>query len=161
MIVNENANYSITDIAPLIEECISAGSMIRMNVSGISMTPLLHHVRDSVVLAPADKVKKYDIVLHKRQNGQYILHRIIKKRGDILTIAGDFETEKEYPVHRDAVIARVVSFRRNGKDYNVGDFIIKLYSRIWVFIFPVRHQVLWGFNFLRRKVHVKGKNAGI
>ncbi len=160
MIVNENANYSINDVGPLIEECISTGTMIRLKVSGISMTPLLHNLKDSVVLSPAEKVRKYDIVLHKRENGQYILHRIIKKRGDVLTIAGDFEVEKEYPVSADAVIAKVVSFCRNGKEYKTDDFIIKLYSRIWVFIFPIRHQVLWGFNQIRRLVHVKRKSSG-
>lgn len=159
MVINENANYSINDIAPLIEECIARGSRIRIKVSGISMTPLLHNIKDSVVLAPKGDIKKYDIVLHKRENGQYILHRIVKKRGDVLAIAGDFETEKEYPVHTDAVIARVVSFCRNGREYSPEDFIIKLYSRIWVFIMPVRQQVLYGFNVLRRLFHVKRKGS--
>ena len=159
MIINENANFSINDIAPLIEECIAGGTKIRIKVSGVSMTPLLHNIKDSVVLAPPKEIKKYDIVLHKRTNGQYILHRIIKKSGDVLTIAGDFETEKEYPVYTDAVIAKVVSFCRNGKEYTPEDFIIKLYSRIWLFIFPIRQQVLWGLNLIRRLVHVKRKNS--
>ena len=79
MIINENANYSINDVMPLIEECLANGTDVRMKVSGISMTPILHNLKDSVVLTKADKVKKYDIVLHKRANGQYILHRIIGK----------------------------------------------------------------------------------
>ncbi len=154
MIINENAKYSIHDIAPLIEECIKGGSSIRIKVSGISMTPLLHNGKDSVLLSKADCVKKYDIVLHRRENGQYILHRIIKKKGNILTIAGDFETEKEYPVPESAVIAKVTSFTRNGKDYKPSDFIIRLYSAIWVMIFPARQQVLYILNVFRRLFHV-------
>lgn len=154
MIINENGNYSINDLAPVIEECLRNGSLVRMQVTGISMTPILHNLKDSVVLAPPDKIRKYDIVLHRRANGQYILHRIIKKKGNVLTIAGDFETEKEYPVDEGCVIARVVSFCRNGREYSADDFIIKLYSRLWVLIFPVRHQVLYALNKVRRLFHV-------
>jgi len=154
MIINENANYSINDIIPVIEECIANGTNIRIAVSGISMTPILHNLKDSVVLSRPDNIKKYDIVLHRRENGQYIMHRIIKKKKDILTIAGDFETEKEHPVHESAVIAKVTAFCRNGKDYTPQDFIIRLYSVIWVFIFPIRHQVLYALNVIRRLLNV-------
>ena len=154
MFINENAAYSINDIMPLIEESINNGQKVRMQVSGISMTPILHDIRDTVVLEKAEKVKKYDIVLHRRENGQYILHRIVKKKGNVLTIAGVFETQKEYPVYENQVIARVTSFCRNGKNYDVRDFIIKLYSRLWVFIFPQRQNVLYLLNVIRRKLHV-------
>ncbi len=154
MFINENAAFSINDLMPLIEESIKSGQKVKMQVSGISMTPLLHDVRDAVVLEKPDKLKKYDIVLHRRENGQYILHRIIKKKGDVLTIAGDFETEKEYPVYENQVIAKVTSFRRNGKEYKVTDFIIRLYARLWLLIFPQRQNVLYLINVIRRKLHV-------
>ena len=154
MFINENAAFSINDLMPHITESINAGQKVKMQVLGISMTPLLHDVRDAVVLEKAEKLKKYDIVLHRRNNGQYILHRIIKKKGNVLTIAGDFETEKEYPVYEEQVIAKVTSFRRNGKEYNVTDFIIRLYSRLWLFIFPQRQNVLYLINVIRRKLHV-------
>ena len=153
MIVNENANYSINDVMPIIEECISRGSDVRIKVSGISMTPILHNLKDSVVLSPAQKIGKYDIVLHRRKNGQYILHRIIGKKGGAFVVAGDFETEKEYPVYEDMIIAKVTAFCRNGKDYTPDDFIIRLYSRLWVLIFPIRHPVLYTFNVIRRLLH--------
>ncbi len=154
MIINQNAAYSINDLMPLIEECISNGTNVKMQVSGISMTPILHNLKDTVTLAKADKIKKYDIVLHRRKSGEYILHRIIKKKGNVLTIAGDFETEKEYPVYTRQVVAKVVAFRRNGKDYKPEDFIIRLYSFLWVLIFPLRQHVLYLLNVLRRIAHV-------
>ena len=157
MFINENARYSITEIMPLIEEYINAGTDVRIHVSGISLTPILHDRRDTVVLSVPQNIKKYDIVLHKRANGQYILHRIIKKKGNTLTIAGDFETEKEYPVYTDAVIAKVTAFVRNGKSYTPDDFVIKLYSFLWVLIFPFRHKVLYLLNVLRGNIDVKTK----
>ena len=154
MFINENAAYSINDLMPLISASLDAGQKVRMKVSGISMTPILHDVRDTVVMEKPQKIKKYDIVLHKRANGQYILHRVVAKKGNVLTIAGDFETEKEYPVYEDQVIAVVTSFCRNGKNYRVTDFIIQLYSRVWVLIFPQRQNVLYLINVIRRKLHV-------
>lgn len=149
MIINENASYSINDLMPIIEELVATGTEVKMQVSGISMTPILHDQKDSVVLSAPGRLRKYDIVLHRRKNGQYILHRIIKKKGNVLTIAGDFETEKEYPVYTDQVIARVVAFTRNGKDYKPEDFIIRLYSFLWVLIFPLRQKVLYLINYAR------------
>lgn len=149
MIINENASYSINDLMPIIEELVATGTEVKMQVSGISMTPILHDQKDSVVLSAPDRLRKYDIVLHRRKNGQYILHRIVKKKGNVLTIAGDFETEKEYPVYTDQVIARVVAFTRSGKDYKPEDFIIRLYSFLWVLIFPLRQKVLYLINYAR------------
>lgn len=153
MIINEDANYSVKDVMPLIEECLANGTDVRMMVSGISMTPILHNKRDSVVLSAPDRVGKYDIVLHKRKSGQYILHRIIGKKKGAFVIAGDFETEKEYPVYEDMIIGKVTSFCRNGKEYTPEDFIIKLYSAIWVFIFPMRQWALYMLNVIRRNFH--------
>lgn len=154
MIINHNAKYSVKDVMPLILECLAKGQEVRMMVSGISMTPILHNIRDSVVLSSKGKPGKYDIVLYRRQDGSYILHRIIGKKKGLFVMAGDFETQKEYPISEDMIYAKVVSFRRNGKDYHPEDFIIKLYSRIWVFIRPARQQVLYILNLFRRIFHV-------
>ncbi len=155
MIINENANYSEKDVMPLVEECLACGMDVRMKVSGISMTPILHNIKDSVVLTKTDRVKKYDIVLYKRTNGKYILHRIIGRKKGAFVMAGDFETEKEYPVYEDMIIAKVTSFCRNGKDYKPEDIVIRLYSVIWVLVFPVRQWILYMLNCIRRIFHGK------
>ena len=154
MFINENARYSIDDLMPLIKESIANGQSIRMHVSGISMTPILHDGKDTVVLEKFDKIKKYDIVLHRRENGQYILHRVIGRKKGAFVISGDFEIEKEYPVYENQIIARVTSFCRNGKEYRTTDFIIRLYAFLWVLIFPQRQKVLYLLNVIRRKLHV-------
>lgn len=154
-IINENAEYSANDVLPVVEECLSMGSDVRIHVSGISMTPLLHNIKDTVVISPVSVPRKYDIVLYKRPDGQYVLHRIVGKKKGFFAMAGDFETQKEYPVARDMIIGRVVSFCRNGKEYTPDDFVIRLYSIIWVFIMPLRQYVLWALNAIRRILHGK------
>lgn len=146
MFIDENARYSINDLIPLIKECIALGQKVNMRVTGMSMYPLLRNRCDTVVLEKADRVKKYDIVLHQRAENKYILHRIIKKKGDILTIAGDFEVQKEYPVYTSQVLARVTGFVRNGVYHDVREPFFRIYAFIWVAIFPLR---LYAVRFLR------------
>ena len=132
-------NPSIKDLAPFIEEAISAGKDVRLTITGYSMYPLLRSGTDDIVLGKHGELKKYDVVLFKRTDGSYIFHRIIKIKDNILTIAGDNETKKETPVLKSNVIAVMKSFYRMGKLHSVNEFWYKLYSRFWLFIFPFRH----------------------
>ena len=115
------------------------GKDVRLTVTGFSMYPLLRSGSDDIILSPCSNVRKYDVVLFERENGEYIFHRVIKVKNGILTIAGDNETKKEYPVFRDKVIATMTAFIRSGKTHSVNEVWYKAYSRIWLFIFPLRH----------------------
>ena len=134
--------FSINDLIPIIKDAIADGGSIRLTVTGISMSPLLINRRDSVVLSEPKDIKKYDIVLHQRANGNYILHRVIAKKGDVLTIAGDNEIKKEKNVDISCVIGKVVSFTRKGKNYTGNELWYKIYSRVWLLIFPFRYHVM-------------------
>ena len=60
------------------------GRLFYTNV-GDSMMPLIKQGRDLLVIEKtAGKLKKYDIPLYKRDNGQYVLHRILKVRKMIM-----------------------------------------------------------------------------
>ena len=142
--------FSINDLMPVIKETIAGGGSIRLTVTGISMSPLLINRRDSVVLSKPENIKKYDIVLHKRENGVYILHRVIARKGDILTIAGDNEIEKEHNVHISCVIGKVTSFTRKGREYTGNELWYILYSRLWLLIFPLRYGVMDILRAIRR-----------
>ena len=152
MITDKNQFFSINDLMPLIKETISAGRSIRFSVTGNSMFPLFANRRDSVTVSPVDSVRKYDIVLHQRADGTYIMHRVIGVRGNMLTIAGDNEDKKEKNVPVDAVIAKVTSFTRKGRIYNMKEFGYRLYSRVWLMVFPVRLYILDFLLYIRRLI---------
>ena len=58
------------------------GRLIYTNV-GDSMMPLIRQDRDLLIIEKPDgRLKKYDVPLYKRDNGQYVLHRILKFRED-------------------------------------------------------------------------------
>ena len=120
-----------------IEEELSKYGSCASRVRGNSMRPLLLHERDAVFLKKSAEVKKYDVVLYKNNDTRYVLHRIIKIKGDTLIIRGDNTYAKEY-VRREDILAVLDSYTRRGKHKSVNDSSYKLYSRVWCLIYPLR-----------------------
>ncbi len=129
-------------IIPYIRECIKAGQNVKLAVTGNSMYPLLRGNSDAVFLTKPVDLKKYDVVLFRRADGDYVLHRIILIKDDIMTISGDAEIKKEYPVFIDDCIGKMTAFERRGKLHTTDDFSYKLYSRFWLLVFPLRRIII-------------------
>lgn len=73
----------------LIKEAISSDGEFRLYPRGTSMMPLLREGIDSVLLKKPEGVSKNDIVLYKRSNGQFVLHRVIKIKNGEYVMCGD------------------------------------------------------------------------
>ena len=78
------------------EQIRKHGYLVYRNV-GDSMLPILRQGKDLMVISrkPEDRLKKYDVPLYKRDNGQYVLHRILKVRKNDYIICGDNRTHIE------------------------------------------------------------------
>ena len=50
---------------------------------------------------------KNDIILYRRENGKYVLHRIVKIKGNDLLLCGDNQSDIEKGITVDMVIAKV------------------------------------------------------
>ena len=138
------------------EEEIEKHGTFASNTVGGSMRPLFKTHRDVVVLKRPDApIRKYDVVLYKNpSNTKYILHRVIRIKGNTLIIRGDNTFRREY-VDPSDVIAVMVSFTRRGKHHTARDAGYKFYSRFWNFIYPVRfviHYALWPIKKIIRKI---------
>lgn len=129
-------------VAPYIKENINSGKNVRLAVTGNSMFPLLRGNRDSVVLSKPHNLSKYDVVLYRRKNGQYVFHRIISVKDKYLIIAGDAETKKEYPVYESDCIGKMISFERRGKLHYTDEFAYRIYSKLWLVVFPLRKIII-------------------
>ena len=84
MDLRKSKRYAALDeMMPVIREKLDAGGEVRLPASGRSMTPLFRDGKDTVILEAADKkgLKKYDMILYRRDNGQYVLHRIVGRSG--------------------------------------------------------------------------------
>ena len=128
----------LDELMPLIRERLAAGESVRFSPHGTSMLPLLKDGRDQVILSPLpDKLKKYDLPLYQRENGQYVLHRIVKVRDDY-TCMGDNQFTPETGLHKAQMIAVVTAFFRDKRKYGVLAPGYWLYCRFWHYSRPVR-----------------------
>ncbi|HNZ50643.1 MAG TPA: S24/S26 family peptidase, partial [Bacilli bacterium] len=74
---------------------------------GTSMLPLIREGLDSVKLvAINDNIKKYDVLLYKRNNHQFVLHRVVKVHHDSYDFMGDNQWVIEKNIKRSQIIAR-------------------------------------------------------
>lgn len=120
--------------AALLEE----GREVRFTPKGYSMRPFIEGGRDSVILKKFAAVEIGDIVLAKIANGHYVLHRIIEKSGENLTLMGDGNlrgTESALVSHVLGTVIEIV--KPNGKRIKPkkGEF--------WFRLLPFRRRLLW------------------
>ena len=135
---------------PLIQESLTGGLSVRFSPRGISMLPMLRQGIDSVVLSPApETLKKYDLPLYQRDNGKYVLHRIVDA-GATYTCVGDNQFQLETGVRRDQILALVTGFYRGETYHSVNEPAYRLYCRLWHCSRPLRRLLRRGVNFLRR-----------
>ncbi len=81
------------------KELDRAGRILQITV-GDSMEPMLKNRQNAVLLEKAEGIlKKYDLPLYKRPNGQYVLHRIIKVRKKDYITCGDNRWKTEVIPH--------------------------------------------------------------
>ena len=101
----------LSEVAGLLCE----GKTVTIPVRGNSMRPFLADGRDSVVLqrGEAGRLKPGDVVLATVRGGQtWVLHRIVARRGNHLTLQGDNNRETEAAEVKDVAgvaIATAVS----------------------------------------------------
>lgn len=124
------------------EELRTRGSIVFTNV-GDSMMPLLRQRRDLMHIKAVDgPLKKYDVPLYRRDNGQYVLHRILKVRKQDYLICGDNRWTVEKGITDRHIIGILTGITRDGKYISVNDFKYKLYVHLWCDFFPVRAGIL-------------------
>lgn len=135
---------------PLIRETLAAGKSVEFSPRGTSMLPMLRQGMDRVVLSPLpEKLQKYDLPLYQRENGQYVLHRIVKV-GKAITCMGDNQIDLEEGLQESQMIGLVTAFYRGNKKISVTDWRYWLYCRIWPVSRPARRAWRWLKSNLRR-----------
>ena len=137
-------------LMPLIQESLAAGKTVRFSPRGISMLPMLRQGIDSVILSPLpQKLRRYDLPLYQRDDGHYILHRIVEV-GETYTCIGDNQFVLEHGVRRDQMIALVTAFTRGDREIPVTALSYRLYCRFWHYSRSLRHFWRRGKGWVRR-----------
>ncbi|MBP3313657.1 MAG: S24/S26 family peptidase [Oscillospiraceae bacterium] len=98
---------ALDDLMPIIQEQLDRGDLVRLIPQGTSMLPMIHPGEDTVILRRADAtIRKYDIVLYRRKDGKYVLHRIVRV-GETYTALGDNCVMLEKGIQHEQILAVV------------------------------------------------------
>ncbi len=126
------------------EEIIERDGKLVYTNRGFSMYPLIRQHRDLLVISkkPKERLKKYDVVLFKRNN-KYILHRIIAVNENSYDTTGDHNWWKEKDVRDEEIIGVLTSLVRDGKEISTDDPKYHMYVRAWYGIcYPARNVIM-------------------
>jgi hypothetical protein len=137
------------ELFPVVFDMLEKNQTVKITVTGCSMMPFMREGKDSVNLVKADyaKLKRGDIVLIIRDDGVFVMHRILKKTSDFFYMVGDAQQWIEGPLLPQQVKAVVESVWKDNFEIKCSNIIWKLISEIWLLLRPFRYKIL---NILRK-----------
>ena len=143
---------SLADYYPLIRETLDQGGTFSLTITGTSMYPFIVGGRDKITLSPLpEKLKKNDLPLYRRDNGAFVLHRIVKVCKDGTYICcGDHQWWLEKGLRRDQMIGIATEYIRKGKHLTDKNLIYRFYRMTWTWILKYRWVFFAADNRIKR-----------
>jgi len=141
------------ELIPLLTEAVLCrGARARLTVTGSSMWPIVRHGDVVEISAVGDRpVAMDDLLLARRDNGDYVLHRVVQVSSDGgIYLLGDAQTLREGPLRREQCIAVVVAAWRGDHPLPLTHPLIRLTVRLWRWLTPCRPVLLLVLRVLRR-----------
>ncbi len=117
------------DIYPFILEAFSKDLTFTFPIHGTSMLPMLK-TGDLVTIKKVESLQKGDIVLFRRFDESFVLHRIIRVNNDSYDIVGDHQGIIEKNVLFGQMIGVVISYNKNGKEHHMKNLRYKIYKAL-------------------------------
>lgn len=129
-----------------IEEELERYGRCFRQTSGTSMEPLLHARTSTVVLEPlVGPPKKDDVILYRRPDGVYVLHRVLRPGPEKSLLRGDHCLDGE--IVPNCWMTGVMTGFYNGEDYCSCDSAV---YRRYMRVLPLRYGVRRCRAFLGR-----------
>lgn len=141
----------LEDLWGLIADVFEKGGKFRLFPRGVSMLPLIREGKDEILLEAPKTIKKWDILLYRREDGTFVLHRLISVAKDGLVLCGDNQAVLERGVPRVAILARVCGIFRDGEYLSVDSPQLRRYARRRVASRPIRHMASSVRSLLKKK----------
>ena len=127
----------------VLREIAESGKIVSLRIAGSSMSPFLAHGRDYIYFTKPDREPRTgDMVFYQRKNGQYVMHRIYKKKPEGYYIVGDAQTEIEGPVDRGQIFALIIKVKRKDRIIRPGDFWWEFVEHVWSHMIPLRRPAV-------------------
>lgn len=150
--------FELSDYDETIRMVLESGGEFRIFPRGTSMLPFLVQERDSVTLIKPDgNLKKNDIAFYLRDDGHYVLHRVIKSEDGKYEMCGDNQLYIETGIENRHIIGVVSKVNRKGKEITEKSIGYRIYLFVWQF-FIVR-RIFFKFRGLVYKLR-RLKNDG-
>lgn len=122
---------ALDELMPLFRQTLAEGRSVCFAPRGVSMLPMLRQGMDTVTISPIEgKLKKYDLPLYQRDNGKYVLHRVVRV-ADTYTCLGDNQFHKEPGIRQDQIIGVMTEFTRGEQRIPVTDWRYRCYCVLW------------------------------
>ncbi len=154
------------DKATMMEEIrrlVREGKTVSLTVKGHSMSPFIVHLRDELTVGPwkDEDIRRGTVALVRDVRGNYLIHRILERKQftdkegrvhDRVLLQGDGNVGLQEVAELDDVIAILYSIQRKGKSYPVYPKSCRtwrVYSRIWLWLTPLRRYLLALWRRLR------------
>lgn len=126
-----------------VSQMLREGKPYAIYVKGYSMRPFIEHMRDRVFLEKRDTYNVGDAVLAQIVPGHYVLHRIIEKRGDHLTLQGDGNVHGTERCLEEDVSGVVTQYIRPQRTIPADDPRLVRRIRLWRKLRPIRRFLLF------------------
>lgn len=135
-------------LLPEVARLIGEGHTVTLTVRGNSMNPFLIDRRDSIILGPFTEADLQPgiAVLARESTGRIIFHRIIRRRGSVLTLQGDGNLYATELADTADVMGIMLSAIRKGKEYPCSGRTWQRYSYWWMKLTPARRWLLAVFR---------------
>ena len=146
---------ALSEILPLMDEVISDGGTFRFYPHGLSMQPMICQGKDSVVLGKVDKISVGDVVFYKRDDGSFVLHRIVGRHGGAYVMCGDHQGNGvEYGIRCEQILYKLVGFYKGEEYHSIDEAEYKKYAKKRVRSIPYYYKNKALFEFLRKVKHI-------
>lgn len=120
-----------------VSDMLASGMEVIIMTKGYSMLPFIIGDRDSVKLKKMASADIGDIVLAEISKGRYVLHRVLEKDGDNITLMGDGNlrgTESCKAADIRGTVTEIIT--PSGRQKRVTD------GKTWRKLMPVRRIIL-------------------
>lgn len=124
-----NERVPLAALEPLIREQLQNGGSATFNSNGVSMLPLIRDGAQVRIIPAVFPLKKYAVLLYKRADGQFVLHRMIGRKNGAYICRGDHQIQKERGITDGMVIGVLDGYTENGKWVSVHTVYYRLRSR--------------------------------
>lgn len=114
------------------QEILDEKGYLIISPAGRSMWPLIREKKDAMKLVPPGAIKKRDIILYQRKNGDYLVHRVIQLSRGSFVLCGDNQWKLEKDITSKMVLAVMEGYFRKERYRSVNHMGYRIYSRIWV-----------------------------